>query len=383
MNHLWTIFWTALKLGLTSFGGPAAHLGYFQQMYVHDKKWLSSAQYADLVALSQFLPGPASSQVGMGIGLRKGGILGSIAAFLGFTMPSVIVLMIFAYWTTNAAIDLDWLQGLKIVAVAIVAHAILDMSKKLLVSFWHILIMLGSVAILLFFPAAYTQVVILVIAAMIGYIFFKTTTQQAQTTMTFSKKFSMFCIGLFFVLLIGLPITSHLFDIELLTLFEKFYVAGALVFGGGHVVLPLLETQFVQGGFISASEFLAGYGITQAMPGPLFTFASYIGMVIGGVPIALLATVAIFLPAFLLIVGVYPFWNQLSTHPKLRGAISAMNAAVVGILVAAFMTPIWTSTIHSAMDILWSVLLFTLLLTNKVKPIIIVLLGVILGFTVY
>lgn len=380
---LWEIFMTSLKLGLTSFGGPSAHLGYFQQMYVQQKKWLTDEEYADLVALSQFLPGPASSQVGMGIGYRKGGVLGSICAFLGFTMPSVIILMLFVYFLEVASTDFSWLQGLKLVAIAIVAHAILDMAKKLLVTKWHIVLMLFSTLALLFFMTSYTQVLVIIIAGLIGYIAFSATGSTTKANAIFSRKMGIICVTSFAILLVGLPIIARLVEFEWLTLFSQFYVAGSLVFGGGHVVLPLLEAQFVQTGVLTADEFLAGYGMTQAVPGPLFTFASYIGMVIGGVPIALLATVAIFLPAFLLILGVYPFWARLSTHPKLRGAISGMNAAVVGILLAAFFTPMITSTIHSLLDVCVALILFVLLYVGKVKPFVIVLLGVVIGLVFY
>ncbi|ATP41283.1 ChrA protein [Solibacillus sp. R5-41] len=381
MRNLWVIFWTSLKLGFTSFGGPAAHLGYFQQIYVKQKKWLTDEQYLDLLALSQFLPGPASSQVGMGIGLRKGGITGSIAAFIGFTLPSVMMLIIFVYIMERFQFSIGWLQGLKIVAVAIVAQAILDMGKKILKTPMQYALLVLVAILLLYATSIYSQIGVLIGSAMIGYLFFKQP-GQVIPSVVFSKKWGAVFLSAFFVLLLGLPIAAQTLKWEWLVLFEKFYLAGSLVFGGGHVVLPLLESQFV-GSYVTAEDFLAGYGLTQAVPGPLFTFASYLGMVIGGIPIAILATVAIFLPAFLLIVGAYPFWSSISSHQALRGAVAGMNVAVIGILIAAFISPIITSTIYDVMDAFWAIVLFVLLVKFKIKPWNIVLIGVLIGFTFY
>ncbi|MEK4229152.1 chromate efflux transporter [Solibacillus sp. FSL H8-0538] len=384
MKNLLEIFWVSLKLGCTSFGGPTAHLGYFQNEYVKKRKWVTDAQYADLVALSQFLPGPASSQVGMGIGLLRGGIIGSIVSFLGFTMPSVVVLIVFAMLLMSDSFDFSWVQGLKLVAVAIVAQAILDLSKKLLPTWKHYTLAGIALIALLLLKSPFTQIAVIVIAAVLGYLLFKGTVGPlTNIAVPISKKLGGFLLCLFFLLLIGLPFITNTTNYYWLDLFEKFYTAGALVFGGGHVVLPLLETQFVTSGILSASEFLAGYGLTQAVPGPLFTFAAYIGTVTNGPLGGLFATFAIFLPAFLLILGAFPFWYEMSRNPKLRGAVIGMNAAVVGILAAAFVTPILSETIHNGQDFLFACLLFLLLVRFKQPPWIIVLCGLIIGIVVY
>ena len=339
MRKLLEIFLVSFKLGCTSFGGPTAHLGYFQNEYVQNRKWLTDKEYSNLVALSQFLPGPASSQVGMGIGLLRGGLLGSIVSFIGFTLPSVLLLMMFAYYYVHTEMEMGWIQGLKLVAVAIVAQAIWDMSKKLIPSLRHFIIALAALGGVLLWANPFAQVVVIALAALVGFQLFKESGAKEdlrETALPISKKTGASLLALFVILLIGLPVASSLIQQEWLALIEKFYVSGALVFGGGHVVLPLLEAQFVQSGYMSSADFIAGYGVTQAMPGPLFTFASYIGMVIGGIPGAIIATIAIFLPAFLLIIGVLPFWLALSRNKGLRGAMIGANAAVVGILAAAF-----------------------------------------------
>ncbi len=381
MKTYWQIFWTALRLGLTSFGGPTAHLGYFQQTYVKEKKWLSNQEFTDLVALSQFIPGPASSQVGIGIGLKKGGIIGSIISFIGFTMPTVLVLMIFATYAVSFEQTPGWLQGLKLVAVAIIAHAIIDMSKKLIRSSWHAIIAVIALIILLLYTTVLSQIAVLIGAAIFGYVFIKEKEAATDAKSPLSMKFGALCLLLFSLLLIAAPILSGLWSNEWLQLFEKFYTAGALVFGGGHVVLPLLQTQFVDSGMVTADHFIAGYGATQAVPGPLFTFAAYIGMVIGGVPTALWAIFAIFLPAFLLLFGTYPFWHYVSQQAKLRGAISGMNAAVVSILVATFISPVITQSIGHIKDVVIAVILFLLLF--KIKPMWAVLISILLGLIMY
>ncbi|MGM9951006.1 MAG: chromate efflux transporter [Lysinibacillus sp.] len=383
MRTLVEIFLVSFRLGCTSFGGPTAHLGYFQQTYVKQKKWLTDEDYADLVALSQFLPGPASSQVGMGIGLMKGGVLGSIVSFLGFTMPSVLLLMLFAAFYLQADVDMGWIQGLKLVAVAIVAQAIFDMAKKLLTGWRHYLLAVMACGAILLLATPWTQAAVIVLSGITGYFILEGAAKRASVKQLLSKKTGATLLFSFFALLIALPIANRLVAVEALVWFEKFYTAGALVFGGGHVVLPLLETQFVSSGIISMEAFLTGYGATQAVPGPLFTFAAYIGMVIGGIGGALWATFAIFLPAFLLILGVLPFWISLSEHPKLRGAIAGMNAAVVGILTAAFFTPIVSGTIASVADAIFAVGLLLLLTKWRMKPSTIVLFGIIIGVIWY
>lgn len=382
LRRLWEIFLVSLKLGCTSFGGPTAHLGYFQNEYVQKRKWLSDHDYSQLVALSQFLPGPASSQVGMGIGLLKGGIFGSIVSFLGFTLPSVLLLMAFAYFSTRTELEMGWVHGLKLVAVAIVAQAIFDMSKKIILSIRHFIIALLALVVVLLWMHPLAQVTAIFVASVIGYQFFKKTAERddlKEAVIPISKTIGACFLALFVILLVGLPVASLFIQYEWFTLIEKFYLSGALVFGGGHVVLPLLEAQFVQSGLMSSSDFLAGYGMTQAVPGPLFTFASYIGMIIAGVPGAIIATVAIFLPAFLLIVGAMPFWLALNRIAGLRGAIAGANAAVVGILAAAFIHPIVTQTIQNGLDILIASVFLLLLIRWRMPPYLLVLIGVVVG----
>lgn len=382
MKNYLTIFMTALKLGLTSFGGPTAHLGYFQKEYVQKRKWLSNEQYTDLVALAQFLPGPASSQVGMGIGLLRGGIIGSLLAFIGFTLPSVIILMVFALFLVGTSIDLGFIQGLKLVAVAIVAQALLDMSKKLLPTAKHVLLAIAALSALLLFQASWLQIVVIIVAAIIGQFIF-TQTASTQQTFTFSKKIGTLCLSAFVILLIALPLVARFTNNAWLLLFEKFYTAGAFVFGGGHVVLPLLETQFVTTGLLSSADFLAGYGLTQAVPGPLFTFAAYIGTLTNGIAGGIVATIAIFLPAFLLIIGALPFWQLLSANPKIRGAVVGMNAAVVGILGAAFISPIITHTVTSVKDVAVLLVLVAIVFFAKQPPWVTVVSGLLLGLLFY
>lgn len=386
MRRLWGIFLVSLKLGCTSFGGPTAHLGYFQNEYVQKRKWLSDKEYSQLVGLSQFLPGPASSQVGMGIGLIRGGLLGSIVSFLGFTLPSVLLLMAFAYFFAHTGLDMSWVHGLKLVAVAIVAQAIFEMSKKLIPSIRHFIIALLALAVVLLWVHPLAQVTTIIVASFIGYLFFKLTDQigePKETIVPISKMTGVCFLALFVLLLIGLPIASPFIQYEWFMLIEKFYLSGALVFGGGHVVLPLLEAQFVQSSLMSSSDFLAGYGMTQAVPGPLFTFATYIGMVIAGVPGAIIATIAIFLPAFLLIVGAMPFWLTLNRIAGLRGAMAGANAAVVGILAAAFIHPIVTQTIQNGLDIVIAASFLWCLLRWKVQPYLLVLIGICVGIVCY
>lgn len=386
LPKLLEIFLISFKLGCTSFGGPTAHLGFFQIEYVQKRKWLSDKEYSNLVALSQFLPGPASSQVGMGIGLLRGGLLGSLASFLGFTLPSVLLLTLFAYFYSHLEIDMGWIQGLKLVAVAIVAQAIWDMSKKLIPSVVHLIIAILALLTLQFWGNPFAQVTVIALAALIGARLFKQTNgvdDTAQKNLPISKTTGGLLLALFAMLMIALPIANSFVKDDLLTIIEKCYLAGALVFGGGHVVLPLLETQFVQSGLMSASDFIAGYGLTQAVPGPLFTFASYIGMVIAGVPGAVVATIAIFLPAFLLIVGAMPFWLTMSRHVALKGAMAGANAAVVGILASAFIHPIVTQTILSGLDILLAAIFLLLSLRWAVQPYILVVLGIIVGLLCY
>ncbi|CAD2074343.1 chromate transporter [Jeotgalicoccus coquinae] len=379
------ILLVSTRLGLTSFGGPTAHLGYFHTEYVRRKKWMDEKSYADLVALSQFLPGPASSQVGIGVGVMRGGVLGGLTSFIGFTLPSVIVLMIFASLLTTFDIaDAGWIHGLKIVAVVIVAHAIMGMSKNLAPDIRRKVIALLALVGTLLFQSVFTQVGVILIAALIGFILFKDHEDDGKKAAAFpiKKSFSAVCLVLFFVLLFALPAFRELTGSYWVAVVDSFYRAGALVFGGGHVVLPLLEQELVPMGWISAEEFLAGYGATQAVPGPLFTFAAYLGTVMNGWLGGLVATAAIFMPAFLLILGALPFWDMLRNNDKVKGAVMGANAAVIGILISALYTPIWTSSIMKPADFALAAILFVMLVNFKLPPWIIVVTGAVGGMLI-
>lgn len=380
---LMEILVVSTKLGLTSFGGPIAHLGYFHEEYVRKKKWLDEQGYANLVALCQFLPGPASSQVGIGIGVLRGGFLGGVVAFLGFTIPSVIVLILFAIILKGMDIgNVGWIHGLKIVAVAVVAHAIWGMAQKLTPDLSRKTIALLALICSLLWQTAYTQVSVILIAAVAGFFIYTEQKEDSSQVIQFplSRKLAVLCLGLFFGLLIVLPILRELTASSWVAMFDSFYRSGSLVFGGGHVVLPLLEREFVPSGLLSKEEFLAGYGAAQAVPGPLFTFAAYIGAVVDGWAGGLLATFAIFLPAFLLVLGTLPFWSSLSRNPKIKGALMGVNAAVVGILISAFYTPIWTSSILGPKDFAFAALMFSMLSYWKMPPWVIVITGILGGY---
>ncbi|MGM9965937.1 MAG: chromate transporter [Rummeliibacillus sp.] len=384
----WLEIWmVATKLGMTSFGGPIAHLGYFHEEYVRRKKWINEKNYGDLVALSQFLPGPASSQVGIGIGVARGGIVGGIISFLGFTLPSVIALIFFASLLQIYDIrDAGWLSGLKIVAVVVVAHAVIGMVQHHAPDIQRKTIALFVLVVTLIWQTAFTQIGVFLIAGIVGYFLYKNKSiKEGQTNVSLfpiSKRLGYLSLALFFILLIFLPILSRLISSNWISMFDSFYRAGALVFGGGHVVLPLLEQEFVPTGLLSTQEFLAGYGITQAVPGPLFTFAAYIGAVMNGWQGGIFATFAIFLPAFLLIIGSLPIWDALRTNSKVKGALLGVNASVVGILISALYTPIWTSAIKSSMDFALAAILFFMLVYWKLPPWVIVLTGAVGGFII-
>jgi chromate transporter len=357
------------KLGTTSFGGPIAHLGYYHEEYVMRRKWLDEKSYADLVALCQFLPGPASSQVGIGIGLSRGGLAGAIAAWLGFTLPSAIALVIFALFMQGMDISSAyWLHGLKLTAVAIVAQAVWSMGSKLAAGRSRATITVLATTVSLLWPSAFSQVLVIAVAGLLGLWLYRKSNETVTETslvISISRKWAVVCLGLYCGLLVLLPILGRLFNpdghVSGLMLFDSFYRTGSLVFGGGHVVLPLLQGEVVQTGWIAESDFLAGYGLVQAVPGPLFTFASYLGTLVNGIPGAIIATIAIFLPAFLLIVGVLPFWNKLRHNHHIQGALHGVNAAVVGILLAALYNPIWTTSVNSTGDFVLALLLFGML----------------------
>ncbi|WP_017798519.1 chromate transporter [Oceanobacillus kimchii] len=384
LKALLEILFISTRLGLTSFGGPIAHLGYFHDEYVRRRKWMDEKSYADLVALAQFLPGPASSQVGIGIGVMRAGTLGGIVSFIGFTIPSVVALVIFALLMQSFNVgEMGWIHGLKLVAVAIVAHAIIGMATKLTPDLQRKTIALVALVVTLLWQTVYSQVVVILIAAMIGYVIYKNYSNDVQASHThvkiLTKKFGFICMSLFFGLLLLFPILREITTSHWVAMFDSFYRSGSLVFGGGHVVLPLLEREFVPTGWVSEEAFLAGYGAAQAVPGPLFTFAAYLGAVMNGWIGGLVATIAIFLPAFLLILGTLPFWNSLRNNHKIKGALMGVNAAVVGILIAAFYQPIWTSAVLSPIDFAFAAILFSMLVYWKLPPWVIVLTGAIGG----
>lgn len=370
------------KLGLTSFGGPIAHLGYFHEEYIRRRKWMDEESYAELVALSQILPGPASSQVGIGIGVIRAGLLGGMVAWLGFTLPSVIMLVLFAFLLKGLDIgNAGWIHGLKIVAVAVVAQAVFSMGQKLAPDRTRATLAILAMTLTLIWPSAWSQITIIGIAAFIGFWYYRRneTFSTLNLKVPISRIFAGICLLLFVGLLFVLPILRQMTNNPWIAMADSFYRAGSLVFGGGHVVLPLLEKEVVPVGWISKQDFLAGYGATQAVPGPLFTFAGYLGAMIKGVWGAVLATVAIFLPAFLLITGALPFWNSLRKSSTMRAALTGVNAAVVGILLAALYNPIWTSAILSPIDFVLVVVLLGMLVFWKLPPWMIVIVGALGG----
>ncbi len=340
---------------------------------------MDERSYADLVALCQFLPGPASSQVGIGIGVVRAGLLGGLVAWLGFTLPSVIALVAFAFLLQGFDLgSAGWIHGLKIVAVAIVAHAILGMGQKLTPDRNRVTIAVIAAAVTLFWQTAYSQVLTIAVAGVIGlWLYRKDDVTEGTTNLhiSISRSFAIVCLVLFFGLLVALPIFRGSAETGWLAIFDSFYRSGSLVFGGGHVVLPLLEGEVVPTGWVSREDFLAGYGATQAVPGPLFTFAGYLGAMAGGIFGAVVATFGIFLPAFLLVIGALPFWNGLRKSTRIQGALVGINAAVVGILLAALYNPLWTTAILEPMDFALAVILFVMLVFWKLPPWVVVVTG--------
>ncbi|QNR07091.1 chromate efflux transporter [Macrococcoides canis] len=382
MNKLIEIFIVALKLGVTSFGGPIAHLGYFRDEYVVRRKWLSESLYQDIVSLCQILPGPASSQVGMAIGLLRGGILGAVAAFLGFTLPSVIALIFIASLFIHMEMPLGFTKGLMLVAVAVVLHALIGMGKKALNDVATVVIALVSLIVVLFFPVAWAQLLVIILSGVIGMLLFKVQPSYFERLqMNISKRVSNGALLILLLLLIGLPLLSMTTNNEWVKFIDKLYQAGLLVFGGGHVVLPLLQSAFVPE--ITLDQFLAGYGVTQAMPGPLFTFSSYIGTVMFGVMGGIIGMIAIFLPAILLVVGTLPYFADIRSNRYIASALKGINAGVIGILGAAFINPILKHTIINPLDALFACLLFIMLQYGKIAPWIVVTAGLIIGIIFY
>lgn len=379
------VFAAFLKLGLTSFGGPIAHLGYFRDELVTRRQWLDDRGYGDLVALCQFLPGPASSQVGFALGMMRAGWLGALAAFVAFTLPSALILLVFAMSAASLGGPLGTgaLNGLKIVAVAIIAQAVWGMAQALCPDRARASIAVGAVAVLALVPGAFGMVSAIVLGAMAGLVLGRgaATTDRAQISVPVSRGVGLGALSVFFAALLFLPLVAGVS--QSWAVIDSFYRAGALVFGGGHVVLPLLQAEVVQPGWVTPDQFLAGYGAAQAVPGPLFTFAAYLGAVLGpaphGVAGAALALGAIFAPGFLLLIGVLPFWAQFRAMARVQSLMQGANAAVVGILGAALYTPVFTSAVGDLRDFTLALVCFVLLVAWKAPPWAVVALGALGG----
>ena len=374
------VFTAFLKLGVTSFGGPIAHLGYFRDELVVRRKWIDEAGYADLVALCQFLPGPASSQVGFALGLLRAGPLGALAAWTAFTLPSAILLLLFAMVAASieGPVGNGLLHGLKIVAVAVVAQAVWGMAKSLAPDRQRASIALVGIICVVFVAGAFGQILALALGAIAGLCFCRSEAARQASHLAFRvpKSVGYIALATFALLLAFLPVFAAMAGSQGLSLFDAFYRAGALVFGGGHVVLPLLQSAVVSTGWVTEDAFIAGYGATQAVPGPLFTFAAYLGAVVGpqpnGIAGAGIALVAIFLPGMLLLVGALPFWEGFRKHLLAQAAMRGANAAVVGILGAALYDPVWTSAIFMPKDFALALTGFILLTVWKTPPWIVV-----------
>lgn len=358
----------ATRLGLTSFGGPVAHLGYFREEYVRRRRWISEDAYADLVALCQFLPGPTSSQVGIAIGILRAGLPGAVAAWLGFTLPSAILLVAFAFGLQRLGVtDAGWLHGLKIAAVAVVANAVWGMARSLAPDRERATIAIVSAIVVLAWPGAAGQVLVIVLAGLIGWRLLAGSSGEKRVSLppAIGRRTAIASIALFFALLGVLPLLRQVVTDQAFVMFDSFFRVGALVFGGGHVVLPLLQAEVVPPGWVTNEEFVAGYGAAQAVPGPLFTFAAYLGAVKhqppNGIAGAALALVAIFLPTFLMVVGALPFLSALRARAGFQAALRGINAAVVGLLLAALYHPVWTSAIKTSTDLALALVAFALL----------------------
>jgi len=377
----WEVFCAFLKMGFTCFGGPIAHIGYFRQEFVARRRWLDEKAFADLLALCQFLPGPASSQMGFSIGLARAGYLGGLAAWAAFTLPSAIALVLFAY--TAGSLDgtagIGLLHGLKLVAVAIVAQAVWGMARTLCPDRRRACIALGAALVIVLIRAPAAQAVAILAGGAAGFFLCRTgpAASAEEALVPVSRGLGLAALAVFFVLLVGLPVLRGLGLSQGVTLFEAFYRSGALVFGGGHVVLPLLREAFVTPGWVSDDAFLAGYGAAQAIPGPLFTFAAYLGAIAGPSPLGLvgaaLGIFAIFLPGMLILVGTLPFWQTLRTRADAQATIRGVNAAVVGLLGAALYSPVWPTAVKSPGDVGIVLIGFALLTVWRVPPLAVVI----------
>ncbi|MEM1174645.1 MAG: chromate efflux transporter [Pseudomonadota bacterium] len=382
------VFLVFFQLGLTSFGGPIAHIGYFRDAFVVRRRWFSEASYADLVALCQFLPGPASSQVGIGIGLSRAGIPGAMAAWLGFTLPSALALTLFGYGVVSYsdAVSLGALQGLKLAAVAVVAQALWGMGRTLTPDAPRMTLAVLAAAVVLIIPSPWAQVAAIAVGGVIGALVLKPAQDAVGDDLGIqvSSRVATTALLLFAGLLIGLPLLAAAYPSQSLALFDAFFRVGSLVFGGGHVVLPLMQSEVVPSGWVDNESFLAGYGAAQAVPGPLFTFAAYLGAVMNEGPSgwvgALIGVLAIFLPSFLMVIGVLPFWSRVRNVASLRRALIGINAVVVGLLLAAFYDPVWTSSVRSPADFILALTAFLLLVFWRTPPWLVVVLAGVAGW---
>ncbi len=379
------VFQVFFKLGLTAFGGPIAHLGYFEREIIERRKWLTPEAYADLVALCQFLPGPASSQVAFALGYLHAGIRGAFAATAGFTAPSAALMIAVAYGFHAISARSGFLHGLKLAAVAVVAQAVWTMAVKLCPDRQRVTLAIAVACVVLSSPTSWLQLVVIAAGALFGWIFLREK-EGTRDTLAVERGllggwFACFNIALYFILLAGLPLLSVIFHEHWLQLADAFYRSGALVFGGGHVVLPLLQSQTVSRGWLDQNAFMAGYGAAQAMPGPLFTFSAYLGTVIGHSGFAGLWCLAwIFLPSFLLLLGALPFWSILRRNTGAQAALRGANAAMVGILLAALYNPVWTAAVDSSVALIIALAAFGLLQFWKWSPWLLVLLSGVAGF---
>jgi chromate transporter len=370
------------KLGLTSFGGPVAHIGYFRSEFVERRRWLDERNFADLVALCQFLPGPASTQFGISLGLLRAGYAGALAAWIGFTLPSALAMVLFAYGVVEFgdALGSGWLQGLKVAAVAVVAQAVLGMMQTLAPDRERATLAVLAAALVLAVPTAAGQILAIILGGIVGFALFRggPAGNNGELPVQVSRGVAIGSLAVFFGLLVALPFIANASGNQAVVYFDAFYRVGSLVFGGGHVVLPLLQAEVVVPGWVSDDAFLAGYGAAQAIPGPLFTFAGYLGVVVGpepnGLRGAVICLLAIFLPSFLLIFGALPFWQELRKRPDAQAALRGVNASVVGLLIAALYNPIWTSGVRSSGDFALAAAAFLLLYVWKAPPWLLVLL---------
>lgn len=380
-GNLRGVFLVFLRLGLTSFGGPIAHLGYFRDEFVVRRRWLSEGEYAELIALCQFLPGPASSQVGMAIGIKRAGLRGALAAWCGFTLPSALLMILFALGLMRwgQALPADALHGMKLVAVAVVAQAVWGMARMFCRDPVHLTLALASALLMIVWPQALMQVGVILLGASVGLLLRRSSPAIGETGLAIAlpRRYGASALSIFFALLLSLPLVAAWSGDESLLIFDAFYRAGSLVFGGGHVVLPLLQAEVVVPGWMSASDFLAGYGAAQAVPGPLFTFSAFLGAAMdvgpGGWLGGMGCLFAIFLPSFLLVVGVLPFWVQVRRHALIQSALAGVNGAVVGLLLAALYDPLWTSSVRDWRDVALVLAAVAALMWAKLPPWLVVL----------